>query len=122
MLMARKFETDEEECKKEYAEYEAAEKKLIDSYRKREGPRELTITVNALWVKIDKLRAEWNWRPIRDINSVGGVDQADVERYVSYADVEGALFDFESEEIVVQLVLDIIEELGGDIYGKVSGL
>uniref|UniRef100_A0A0M3IRR8 RRM domain-containing protein n=1 Tax=Ascaris lumbricoides TaxID=6252 RepID=A0A0M3IRR8_ASCLU len=108
-LKAKEFVTDKEEYEKHQREYENAEKKLMtDGASHNLGP-------NKVWLELEKLRARWLWRPLRDLET----NPIDLERFVAYEDIQDALFDF-SENVAVELVLNILEDFGAVIFGRVS--
>lgn len=62
-LKAKEFVTDKEEYEKHQREYENAEKKLMtDGASHNLGP-------NKVWLELEKLRARWLWRPLRDLET-----------------------------------------------------
>uniref|UniRef100_A0A0M3I3I4 TPR_REGION domain-containing protein n=1 Tax=Ascaris lumbricoides TaxID=6252 RepID=A0A0M3I3I4_ASCLU len=106
-LKAKEFVTDKEEYEKHQREYENAEKKLMtDGASHNLGP-------NKVWLELEKLRARWLWRPLRDLET----NPIDLERFVAYEDIQDALFDF-SENVAVELVLNILEDFGAVIFGR----
>ncbi|VDK43203.1 unnamed protein product [Gongylonema pulchrum] len=67
-----------------------------------------------VWIEIEKLRNEYQWRPIRDL----GATFDDRERAVTYQDIEDVLYTF-SRPVAIKLLFSILEEFGAIIYGQV---
>uniref|UniRef100_A0A0R3RXV6 Protein NRDE2 homolog n=1 Tax=Elaeophora elaphi TaxID=1147741 RepID=A0A0R3RXV6_9BILA len=105
--------TDRSLCEEEQLEYDKKEAELCN----RVGPNGLKLSNRLVWIEIERLRTQYQWRPIRDL----GATFDDRERVVTFQDIEDVLYVF-SPSVTLDLFCSILEEFGAVIYGRSSTL
>ncbi|KAM3718596.1 putative Golgi apparatus membrane protein-like protein [Dirofilaria immitis] len=103
--------TDRSLCEEEQLEYDKKEAELCN----RIGPNGLKLPYRLVWIEIERLRTQYQWRPIRDL----GATFDDRERVVTFQDIEDVLYIFNSS-VTFNLFCSILEEFGAVIYGRDS--
>ncbi|MCP9264008.1 Golgi apparatus membrane protein TVP23 [Dirofilaria immitis] len=83
----------------------------------RIGPNGLKLPYRLVWIEIERLRTQYQWRPIRDL----GATFDDRERVVTFQDIEDVLYIFNSS-VTFNLFCSILEEFGAVIYGRILEL
>ncbi|KAL3995282.1 NRDE-2 necessary for RNA interference family protein [Acanthocheilonema viteae] len=103
--------TDQSLCEEEQLEYDKKEEELC----KRVGSNGLKLSYRLVWIEIERLRTQYQWRPIRDL----GATFDDRERVVTFQDIEDVLYVF-SPPVAFDLFCSILEEFGAVIYARDS--
>ncbi|KAK6104450.1 NRDE-2 necessary for RNA interference family protein [Brugia pahangi] len=105
--------TDLSMCEEEQLEYDKMETELCN----RVGSNGLKLPCHLVWIEVERLRTQYQWRPIRDLGAMFD----DRERVVTFQDVEDVLYVL-SPPVMFDLFCSILEEFGALIYGRDSTL
>ncbi|EJD76128.1 hypothetical protein LOAG_16865 [Loa loa] len=105
--------TDRSLCEEEQSEYDKTEAELCN----RIGSKGLKLPCHLVWIEVERLRTQYQWRPIRDLSATFD----DRERVVMFQDIEDVLYMF-SPPVTFDLFCSIMEEFGAVIYGRDSTL
>uniref|UniRef100_A0A915PXI6 Uncharacterized protein n=1 Tax=Setaria digitata TaxID=48799 RepID=A0A915PXI6_9BILA len=101
--------TDQSLCDQEQVEYDKMETELCNKV----GSKGLKLPYRLVWIEVERLRSQYQWRPIRDL----GATLDDRERVVAFQDIEDVLFMF-SLPVATDLFYSVLEEFGAVIYGR----